>query len=555
MGINQSNNTLQPTSLTFGGDDTLPDFPNYIHYNDDEDLTKINSPIYKEDNREPDINEYMQIDNKIKINSKLELKSLNTKKKYQKNSPPLHNLPILHMLTTLNIDSVTSNSRTSIDLICVIDRSWSMKGEKLNLVKESLNYLINNLNENDRLCIILFDDEIERLCPLLYMNEKNKIKIQDLISKISAKGGTRIASALQHAIEVLKQRRQINSVSSIFLLSDGNDLNADKKIKNLLNKEKYTYFNKEDCLPISKSNSISILNTNSLNNFTINTFGYGSDHDANLLMNISRLLDGNFYYVDDIHLIDECFLGCLAGLVSVIAQDLTLNIKPYQNLCKIIPKSQDIDKTNMYNSDDGSYTIKILQVISGRSYNFLHDLEMNYENIFKDRNFIIDLCEITCSFQGVKESGYKIITLYSKCSVMLINGEDNLELVENINQDVIFNYLRLKSGEVLRQAKILSDEGKFDEAKEKIEFTMQEIKCNLQIFKSKELEGLLSDVEKILIYLDPNNYKKTGRNYIIQSYDCNLREKHNLVMSNQFSSCNQDLMLESHRRNKLFSLK
>ena len=55
MGINQSNNTLQPTSLTFGGDDTLSDFPNYIHYNDDEDLTKINSPIYKEDNREPDI--------------------------------------------------------------------------------------------------------------------------------------------------------------------------------------------------------------------------------------------------------------------------------------------------------------------------------------------------------------------------------------------------------------------------------------------------------------------------------------------------------------------
>jgi hypothetical protein len=335
-----------------------------------------------------------------------------------------------------------------------------------------------------------------------------------------------------------------------FSLSDGNDLNADKKIKNLLDKEKY-FNDKKDSI------SISLLPLNSLNSnsFTINTFGYGNDHDAKLMMNISRLSDGNFYYVDDIHLIDESFLGCLAGLVSVIAQDLTLTIRPKRSLYKIIPKFEDIEKYHMYNSYDGSYSIRILQLISGRSYNFLLDIEMNYENIFRQKDFIVDLCDITCTFQGVRESGYKIMTLYSKCSVMLLNGEDNVELVENVNQDVIFHYLRVKSGEILREAKILSDEGKFDEAKMKIDFIIEEIKCNLQIFKSNELEGLLTDVEKILIYLDPNNYKKTGRNYIVQSYDCNLRERHNLVMSNQFSSCNQERMLAGHRENKLFSLK
>jgi Mg-chelatase subunit ChlD len=464
MGIKQSKDFLKPTTLTFGGDDTLPDFPNYIHYNDDEELTLRKNPmtndgisIKSSHESEPNINEYLHIEDKIKINSKLELKSLNSSKKFPSNSP-------LHMLTTLNIDSVTSNSRTSIDLICVIDRSWSMKGEKLNLVKESLNYLLMHLNENDRLCIIVFDDEIERLCPLSFMNSENKIKIQEKISKIVAKGGTRIASAMQHAIEVLKQRRYINSVTSVFLLSDGNDLNADKKIKNLLDKEKY-FNDKKDSI------SISLLPLNSLNSnsFTINTFGYGNDHDAKLMMNISRLSDGNFYYVDDIHLIDECFLGCLAGLVSVIAQDLTLTIRPKRSLYKIIPKFEDIEKYHMYNSYDGSYSIRILQLISGRSYNFLLDIEMNCENIFKQKDFIVDLCEITCTFQGVRESGYKIITLYSKCSVMLLNGEDNVELVENVNQDVIFHYLRVKSGEILREAKILSDEGKFNEAKMKID--------------------------------------------------------------------------------------
>ncbi len=37
-----------------------------------------------------------------------------------------------------------------------------MNGKKIKLVKDTLNALMNFLNENDRLCIIEFDDQVNR---------------------------------------------------------------------------------------------------------------------------------------------------------------------------------------------------------------------------------------------------------------------------------------------------------------------------------------------------------------------------------------------------------
>lgn len=49
------------------------------------------------------------------------------------------------------------NSRSNIDLICVVDNSGSMAGEKARMVRKSLKCLLKVLSDKDRLCIITFD--------------------------------------------------------------------------------------------------------------------------------------------------------------------------------------------------------------------------------------------------------------------------------------------------------------------------------------------------------------------------------------------------------------
>lgn len=60
----------------------------------------------------------------------------------------------------------SGGERTSVDLICVIDVSGSMSGQKLDLVKETMKYLIETLTPSDRLSIITFQSQASRICPL-----------------------------------------------------------------------------------------------------------------------------------------------------------------------------------------------------------------------------------------------------------------------------------------------------------------------------------------------------------------------------------------------------
>lgn len=57
---------------------------------------------------------------------------------------------------------------------------------------------------------------------------------------------------------------------------------------------------------------------------TLFTFGFGEDHDASLLKDVADAGKGMYYYVKDEASIAEAFADCLGGLLSVVAQGLTL---------------------------------------------------------------------------------------------------------------------------------------------------------------------------------------------------------------------------------------
>ncbi len=44
-----------------------------------------------------------------------------------------------------------------IDLVCIVDKSGSMQGAKIHLLKDTLNYIVDQMGVLDRLAIISFD--------------------------------------------------------------------------------------------------------------------------------------------------------------------------------------------------------------------------------------------------------------------------------------------------------------------------------------------------------------------------------------------------------------
>ncbi len=52
------------------------------------------------------------------------------------------------------------------------------------------------------------------------------VGFENIVKSINAGGGTNINSGLQLALKVIRDRKHINKVTSIFLLSDGQDKGA-----------------------------------------------------------------------------------------------------------------------------------------------------------------------------------------------------------------------------------------------------------------------------------------------------------------------------------------
>ena len=61
-----------------------------------------------------------------------------------------------------------------IDLVCVIDHSGSMAGEKMEYVKDSMIDILRILHKDDRLCLVEFDHNGVKLSPFLRCTNKNK---------------------------------------------------------------------------------------------------------------------------------------------------------------------------------------------------------------------------------------------------------------------------------------------------------------------------------------------------------------------------------------------
>jgi Mg-chelatase subunit ChlD len=270
------------------------------------------------------------------------------------NSKDSQLLPVVVNLKTKELDEDQEGDRSPIDLVCVIDISGSMSGEKIALVRQTLMSLLEVLSERDRLCLVQFDDRAERLTPLLRNSKQNFEVFAQKINHLDSRGGTSIADGMQLAFRVLKDRKYSNPVSSIFLLTDGLDNGADKRVQeHMIN--------------------LGLLSTN----FTIQCFGFGRDHDEDLLNNISNIKDGSFYFIDKLDTVDECFASALGGLMSVVALDVNIHVtntalKPFENI-KI---KKTFGKMWVQKGTTSGHMIGLLHLLAGNEKGFLLEMEI-----------------------------------------------------------------------------------------------------------------------------------------------------------------------------------
>jgi Mg-chelatase subunit ChlD len=199
--------------------------------------------------------------------------------------------------------------RKSVDIVCVIDKSGSMSGNPMELVKETLGFMVSQLKEGDRLSLVTFGDDASLVFSLTNMNEEGKNKALTDIKALRADGWTHLSGGIFLGLEQLAARpeSEANAVSSILVFTDGEANRGISKTEELVK------------ATVAKLDGIR-------GAISLHTFGFSQNHNPELLTKLAEAANGVFYYLASADRISEVFADCLGGLLSVVAMNVNLEV-------------------------------------------------------------------------------------------------------------------------------------------------------------------------------------------------------------------------------------
>lgn len=106
-----------------------------------------------------------------------------------------------------------------LNICLVIDRSTSMQGEKMDMVKATAIQLLRSLRPEDVFSIVAFSDRAEVIVPA-GLNQDSR-KQEGRIQMIHASGATEIFNGLEAGVNEIRRTLDPSRVNHIILLTDG----------------------------------------------------------------------------------------------------------------------------------------------------------------------------------------------------------------------------------------------------------------------------------------------------------------------------------------------
>lgn len=200
-------------------------------------------------------------------------------------------------------EAPTAEERAPINVAIVLDRSSSMSGEKLSRARDAAKLAIARLQNDDTVSVVTYDNVVEVLIPATKLTDKQSV--YQAIEKITSRGSTALFAGVSKGAEELRKFRKEEAINRVILLSDGQANIGPQSPKEL-----------GDLGASLAKEGISVT-----------TIGLGNGYNEDLMNKLALNSDGNHSFVETPSELAQVFDQELGGLLSVVAQNITLTVE------------------------------------------------------------------------------------------------------------------------------------------------------------------------------------------------------------------------------------
>lgn len=188
-----------------------------------------------------------------------------------------------------------------INLCVIIDRSTSMQGERMDIVKMTAKNLVRQLRSVDYLSIVSYSDRADVVVPAMRISG-GVDRIEAQINMLQTGGGTEIFQGLQAGFEEVSQYIRPTYINHMILITDG-----------------HTYGDEAQCLALADKAKVA--------GVTISGLGIGNEWNDKFLDALTSKTGGSSTYVADPRDIKRFMDLKFSRLNQIFAENAILNLK------------------------------------------------------------------------------------------------------------------------------------------------------------------------------------------------------------------------------------
>ena len=187
-----------------------------------------------------------------------------------------------------------------LNVCLVLDRSTSMQGEKMDMVKAAAIQVLRNLRPQDILSVVTFSDRAEVVIPAAFYQDRTRLEAK--IQMIHPSGATEIYQGLEAGAKEVMRSLDARRVNHLVLLTDG-----------------HTYGDEQECLALASRVSEQGIG--------ISAMGIGKEWNDIFLDVLATRTGGSSAFIAQPQDIKRLLLEKFNALALIYADDVVLRLK------------------------------------------------------------------------------------------------------------------------------------------------------------------------------------------------------------------------------------